>query len=130
MLTGIAVGGGLRISGPIPYAWVFLVVFLAAILLIFVRVYGGGGRSARQAGHHSRRRNARGTAHNASHTHGAADPHSASHPHGAADPHSANHAHSASDPHIASDARGASHVPERGENHGHRAASRRRQHWP
>jgi hypothetical protein len=105
MLTGIAVGGGLRISGPIPYAWVFLVVFLAAIVLIFVRVYGGGGRSSRPAGHHSRRRNARGTAH------------------------SASHAHSATDPHNASDAHSAGHEPERGENHGnhgHRAASRRR----
>jgi hypothetical protein len=117
MLTGIAVGGGLRISGPIPYAWVFLVVFLAAIVLIFVRVYGGGGRSSRPAGHHSRRRNARGTAHSASHAHSATDPHNAS------------HAHSTTDQHSASDAHSAGHEPERGENHGnhgHRAASRRR----
>jgi hypothetical protein len=99
MLTIVAFGSP-RISGPIPYAWVFLVVFLALIALIFFRVYGRGGQSGRQAGHHSRRRAAHKSGHEAAHNSGHETAHSVS------------------------------HVPERGESHGHRAASRRRHKRP
>src|SRR6202035_4183504 len=100
MLTGVAFGSP-RITGPIPYAWVFVVVFLALIALIFFRVYGGGIRSGRQAGHHSRPPTA--------HTSGQATAHTPGH--------KSEHGTAA----------GASHAPERGGNQGHRAtASRRR----
>jgi hypothetical protein len=54
MLTGVAV----MPRGPryMPYGWVFVVVVIALILLIFIRVYGVGGRSRGPAGHRSRRR--------------------------------------------------------------------------
>jgi hypothetical protein len=51
MLTGVAI----LVHGPryLPYAWVFVLVVVLAIVLIFIRMYGGG-RSSRQAGHQSR----------------------------------------------------------------------------
>jgi hypothetical protein len=69
MLTGIAI----LVHGPryMPYGWVFVIVVVFLIALIFVRVYGRGGRSARVTGHRSGRRNGhrsvQGTAHHASH---------------------------------------------------------------
>jgi hypothetical protein len=44
-------------------AGVFVIVFLAIIVLIFIRVFVAGGRPGRLRGHRSRRR----TGHNASH---------------------------------------------------------------
>jgi hypothetical protein len=69
MLTGIAI----LVHGPryIPYGWVFVAVVVFLIALIFVRVYGRGGRSGGPTGHRSGRRNGhrsrQGTAHHASH---------------------------------------------------------------
>jgi hypothetical protein len=90
MLTGLAIlvhGPGHDFAG----AGVFVVVVLALIVLIFMRVYGGGNQPHGPAGHRSRRRTARKsgrqTAHRASHP-------SASHP-------------------------PASHPPGRDEDHGH-----------
>ncbi|HEY1666246.1 MAG TPA: hypothetical protein VGG54_11180 [Trebonia sp.] len=113
MLTGVAIYGGPRITGPVPYAWVFVVVFLALIALIFFRVYGRGGQS-RQAGHHSRRRNAHKSGHATAHTSGEAAAHTSGHGPGHTSEHGTTHS--------------ASHAPGQAEKHGHRAASRRRQH--
>ena len=116
MLTGVAFGSP-RITGPIPYAWVFVVVFLALIALIFFRVYGGGIRSGRQAGHHSRRRTAHKSGHGTAHTSGQATAHTSGQATAHTPGHKSEHGTAA----------GASHAPERGGNHGHRAtASRRR----
>ena len=108
MLTGVAIYHGPRITGPVPYAWVFVVVFLALIALIFFRVYGRGNEPGRQAGHHSRRRNAHKSGHATAHTSGHATAHMSEH----------GTTHSASQ------------APGQAEKHGHRAASRRRQHRP
>lgn len=67
-----------------PYDWVPVAVIILLIVLIFVRVYGRGGRSGGGAAHKDGRR----TVHRAS------------------------------------------RVPERGENHGHRAVSKRRPNRP
>ncbi len=79
MLTGVALGGALRITGPVPYAWVFLVVFLALIGLIFFLVYGRGNQPGRQAGHHSRRRNAHKPGHATAHASGHGPAHASEH---------------------------------------------------
>lgn len=52
-------GVAILVHGPryMPYAWVFVVVVIALILLIFIRVYGMGDRS-RRAAHRSGRRTA------------------------------------------------------------------------
>jgi hypothetical protein len=52
MLTGIAI----MVHGPryMPYGWVFVAVVIVLIAAVFIRVYGRGDRSDRQAGHRSR----------------------------------------------------------------------------
>lgn len=52
-LTGLAV----IMRGPryLPYAWVFVVVFVALIVLLFVAVYGRGNRSRRRTKNHGHR---------------------------------------------------------------------------
>lgn len=61
MLTGVRVMPKLSALGrvgfrPTPYDWVPLAVIILLIVVIFVRVYGGGGRSAGQTAHRSGRR--------------------------------------------------------------------------
>ena len=90
MLTSVAYGSP-RISGPIPYAWVFVVVVLALIALIFMRVYGGRDQSGRQAGHHSRRRTAHRSAQRTEHGASRAPEHGADHGHQAGQGHQAGH---------------------------------------
>jgi hypothetical protein len=124
MLTGVAIYHGPRITGPVPYAWVFVVVFLALIALIFFRVYGRGNEPGRQAGHHSRRRNAHKSGHTTAHTSGHATAHTSGH----ATEHTSGQATAHTSEHGTT--HGASQAPGKAEKHGHRAASRRRQHRP
>ena len=43
-----AVAAMFRTARYVPYAWIFVVVFIAFILLLFIRVYGTGSRSRRR----------------------------------------------------------------------------------
>lgn len=54
MLTGVAVMP--TMPRYLPYGWVFVVAFVAVILLVFIRVYVIGDRSRRRIAHRSRRR--------------------------------------------------------------------------
>lgn len=66
MLSGVAVlvhGPGHDFAG----AGAFVLVVLALIVLIFIRVYGGGNQPRGPTGHHSRRRTARKSGRQAAH---------------------------------------------------------------
>jgi hypothetical protein len=75
MLTGVAI----MVHGPghdFPGAGIFVIVVLVAIVLIFVRVYGGKDGSGRPTG----RRFGRRTGHDASHRPGQERPEKHEHP--------------------------------------------------
>jgi hypothetical protein len=73
-VTGLAL-----IRGPahdFPGAGIFVIVVLAVIVLIFIRVYGGGNQPGQRISHRSRRR----TVHHVNHPQPPSHPHAPSHP--------------------------------------------------
>jgi hypothetical protein len=92
MLTRVAVMPELASLGrwgfrPTPYDWVPLAVIIALIVLIFVRVYVVGDRSASGSGHRGRRR----TVDRASHEPERGEDHG--HPAAGHSPKAVNHGH-------------------------------------